>query len=104
MSIVKKSTGETRWEHIQAHGANDLSKPIQGVFDNDPVLTTQQAWQQVQLQGIRPVLENGLDTYTVPMGGRVGWQGGANGSGAALTNVKIFVKPGTTKIITAYPQ
>lgn len=74
------------------------------MFDDDPVLTTQQAWQRVQLQGIKPVVQGGTDVYTVPMEGRVGWQGGAKGSGAALTNVKIFTQRGTTKIITAYPE
>jgi hypothetical protein len=103
-SIVKKATGETRWEHIQLHGVNDMAKPLHGVFDSDPVITTYQAWQRGQLQGIAPVLENGVDVYNIPMGGRVGWQGGYNGTGAPLSNDRIVTQPGTTKIITAHPN
>jgi hypothetical protein len=103
-SIVKKSTGETRVQHVRAHGADNRNKPFHGVFDRDPVATTQEAWNRAQTQGIKPVRENGADVYTVPMGGRVGWQGGANGSGKALTNVKIVTQAGTTKLITGYPE
>lgn len=94
-SVVKKSTGETRWEHIQLHSVNDLGKPLHGVFDHGPVLTVQEAWQRVQSQGIKPTLENGADVYRVPMGRRVGWEGGSQGSGKAIKDVVIVTKPGT---------
>lgn len=96
--------GETRWQHIQKHGVNNTNKPLHGVFDNDPVLTTQEAWYRTQLDGVKPILDNGVDVYIVPMGRRIGWQGGANGTGAPLTSVKIVTQPGTTRIITAHPQ
>ena len=105
-STVKKSTGETRWEHIQSHGVHNILKPIQGVFDSDPVLTTQQAWLRGQLLGVKPFTDpaTGCDIYLVPMGGCVGWQGGYNGTGAALSDIRIVTQPGTTNIITAHPQ
>jgi RHS repeat-associated protein len=99
-SIVKKKTGETRWEHVQKHGVNDLKKDLHGVFDQDPVLTVQEAWYRAQRLGIKMDAEG---TLVVPMGRRVGWEGGRLGSGGELQSVTIHTTDGT-KIITAYPS
>jgi len=99
-SIVKKSTGETRWQHIQKHGTNNTNKPTHGVFNNDPVLTTQEAWYRGQRLGIQLSPDG---TLVVPMGRPVGWQGGVQGTGAALDNVTIITTDGT-QIITAFPS
>ncbi len=96
--------GQTAYDHVQAHGIDNLAKPLQGIFSNDPVLTTEQAWSQAQLQGIQPQIQgNGNSLYQVPMGGPVGWQGGFNGSGAPLTNVNIFVNP-ANQVVTSFPK
>jgi hypothetical protein len=65
--VVKQATGETRWKHVQLHGMDDVAKPLDGVFDGDPVATTIQAWQRGQLDGIRPNLDNGADVCVIPM-------------------------------------
>ena len=59
---------ESAYERVQLHGANDLSKPIQGVFNDDPVLAAQEAWARAQRLGVQPVTQGTRDVYTVPMG------------------------------------
>lgn len=99
-SIVKKKTGETRWQHVQKHGVNDLGKELHAVFDQDAVLTVQEAWYRAQRLGIKM---DKTGTLVVPMGRRVGWEGGKLGTGDALNSVTIHTTDGT-KIITAYPS
>ncbi|XZE42763.1 RHS repeat-associated core domain-containing protein [Pirellulaceae bacterium SH467] len=98
-SIVKKATGETRWEHVQKHGVNNLKKDFHGVFDQDAVLTTQEAWYRAQRLGIKVDTDG---TLVVPMGRRVGYEGGKLGSGVELNSVTIHTTD-SCKIITAYP-
>ncbi|TWT38309.1 polymorphic toxin-type HINT domain-containing protein [Blastopirellula retiformator] len=99
-SIVKKKTGETRWQHIQKRGINNTKKDLHGVFDEDAVLTVQEAWYRAQRLGIRM---DDTGTLVVPMGRRVGWEGGKLGTGVDLHSVTIHTTDGT-KIITAYPS
>ena len=93
--------GETGQQHVLLHGANNTSKPLHGVFTGDPVRTTQEAW--VRSQGIQPTVQGAHDMYIVPMGRTVGTQGGNQGTGASLTNVKIVVERNTNQVVTAYP-
>jgi hypothetical protein len=105
-SIVKQSTGETRYQHVSAHNVPNIDKAAHGVFIDDAVTTTNEAWSIVQSTGIQPVASGGVNVYTVPMGRNVGFAGGANANqlaGVPHTSVEIIVKPGTTQIITAYP-
>jgi len=77
-----------------------------GVFIDDAVTTTNEAWSIVQRTGIQPVSSGGVNVFTVPMGRNVGFAGGANANqlaGVPHTSVQLIVKPGTTQIITAYP-
>lgn len=99
-SIVKKKTGETCWQHVQKHGVNNTNKPLHGVFDQDPVLTVQEAWYRTQRLGISM---DETETLVVPMGRRVGYQGGKLGTGADLPNVTIHTVDGQI-IITSYPS
>jgi len=103
-SIVSKS-GETRWNHIEEHGWNDLGKEVHGVFNDDPVITAAEAWERGQRLGIATTLDpaTGAEILNVPMGRTIGWQGGYGGTGESLSSVRIVLKPGTTKIITAHP-
>src|SRR2546430_4455527 len=41
-----RTDGLTTAEHVELHGADDLTKDIQGVFAQDPVTTTELAWQK----------------------------------------------------------
>lgn len=95
--------GETRLAHIGKHGVDNVGKDLHGVFNGDPIRTTEQAWQKVISGDIQPVLDKGLDVYDVPFNG-AGWQGGALGTGQTLNSVKIVTLPGTSKIITAFPE
>jgi hypothetical protein len=105
-SIVKQSTGETRYQHVSAHNVPNIDKASHGVFIDDAVTTTNEAWTIVQRTGAQPVSSGGVSVYTVPMGRNVGFAGGANANqlaGVPHTSVQIIVKPGTNQIITAYP-
>jgi hypothetical protein len=99
-SIVKAKTGETRWQHLQRHAVDQPLRPgVHGVFDNDPVMTVQEAWYRGQRLGIQPSADG---TYVIQMGRRVGWEGGSLGTGQGLENITIHTVDG--KIITAYPS
>jgi hypothetical protein len=87
-------------QHVQKHGVDNLNKDLHGVFDQDPALTVQEAWYRAQRLGI-PMDAEG--TLVVPMGRRVGWEGGKLGSGGELRSVTIHTTEGT-KVITAYPS
>lgn len=96
--------GENAVDHVNLHGVDNLDKPIQGVFFGDPIATTEAAWAKAQTGGIQPVVQaSGNLVYDIPAGTSVGWQGGSNGTGAPLTNVRIITTP-TGQVITAFPK
>jgi hypothetical protein len=87
--------------HVRLHNKNDVSKKIHGVFDNDAVRTAENAWDRAQQLGLtKPDAGGGIN---VPMGGRIGWEGGSQGSGAALEYVRLVFQGTSDDIITAYP-
>ena len=90
----------TRANHVRAHNYNNLKKPIHGVFTEDAVLVTEQAWRRAAQMGLGP---NAGGELVVPMGKTVGWQGGYNGTGQGLSSVRLVLYPGTTGVRTAYP-
>ena len=96
--------GETAEEHVRLHAMNDTSKPLHGVFNGDPISTTNDAWARVQANGVQPLSRGARDVYTVPMDRVVGWEGGSAGSGSPLTNVVIVVERNTTQVVTAFPK
>jgi RHS repeat-associated protein len=103
MSLVKTSTGETRDDHIRTHEHDKPNKPDHGVFMEDGVAATHEAWQKGHEQGIA-IQSNGF--FEVPMGRDVGLAGGQSGLAAnhpLLNGVRIILQPGTNKLITAYP-
>ncbi len=103
-SLTPKKTGESRFDHVQKHGSNVTGKNVHSVFDGDPVLTTMEAWYRAQHLGIQPnKLKSGVLELIVPMGRKVGWQGGGRGTGAALDQIRILLKPDGETIITAMP-
>lgn len=95
-----KYKGESRSDHVRRHNVNDPDKDNHGVFTSDGVDITNKAWERAQDLGISP---NASGELVVPMGQTVGVTGGALGTGAPLTNVRICVVPGTTNIITSMP-
>ncbi|AGC46191.1 hypothetical protein MYSTI_04902 [Myxococcus stipitatus DSM 14675] len=104
LSIVKQSTGETREEHIRLHNTDNPNKPSHGVFADDGVAVTQEAWARAHTLGLTP---DSTGRLNVPMGRDVGLLGGIAGAAAnhpLLTSVTIIVIPGTNRLITAYPD
>ena len=95
-----KYKGESREDHVRRHNQNDLSKETHGVFNDDGVKITNEAWSRAQDLNLTPNADGEL---IVPMGRVVGIQGGSMGSGAALSNVRIILTPGTPNIITSMP-
>jgi hypothetical protein len=82
-----------RIKHVLAHTAPNPNKTMHSVFnvDRKQVLgLVDEAW----IARSNP-LPNDPGAYVVPMGRIVGTAG--------ETNIKIIMRPGTTKIITAYP-
>lgn len=82
-----------RVKHVLDHAVPNPNKTTHSVFnvDRKEVLgLVDEAW----LARSKP-LPNDPGAYVVPMGRTVGTAG--------ETNIKIIVRPGTTKIITAYP-
>ncbi len=97
---IVSGEGETRIEHVRLHEMNDMSKPKHGVFNGDAVEITENAWKS---RGKAIIRENGNKVeYTIPYN-NAGYQGGYNGTGQQLNNVKIVVLKGTTDIISAFP-
>lgn len=98
--------GEPADVHVLRHGVDDLSRKIHGVFNENPIAVTDDAWIIVQRDGIAPVVQgSGGNTrlvYHVPMS-RAGWQGGSLGSGARLDQVRIVTTP-DGRVVTAFPE
>ena len=85
------------------NGYDNPNKPAHGMFFDDGVTVTNEAWARAQKMGLKPDASGKL---TVPMDRQVGWLGGKAGAEASvpLNSVTIIVKPGTNQIITAYPD
>jgi RHS repeat-associated protein len=100
-SIVSKS-GENRFDHVRTHNSDMPMKDEHGIFFDDGVTVTNEAYARAQDLGITP--KNGI--YEVPMGRQVGAGGGRSGAQGflPLNKVTIVVVPGTNKLITAYPS
>ncbi len=97
-----KNPGQKRVDHIRTHNEDIPTKKFHGVFINDGVDTTNEAWARAQHLGIEP---DDAGFLTVPMGRQVGWEGGIAGSHGYVpcNSVTIQVVPDTNQIISAYP-
>ena len=104
-SIVS-AKGETRYAHVRLHNLDNLAKAAHGVFFDDGIRVTEEAWKIAVSKGIKGVHKGGVVEYTIPMGRQVGYLGGVAGSRAAvqLNSVKIIVRAGSNKVITAFPD
>ena len=98
---------DSRYNHVQNHGKDQINRLNHGVFDNDPVFTTEQAWAKARIDGVVGRSSGGGNIiYDVNMGSPVGWAGGAKESGAPLTWVRIIIdrSSGRNMIVTAFPR
>lgn len=98
-----KYAGQSRPDHVRLHNVDSPAKARHGVFFDDGVKVTDEAWERAQQLGLTP---DKTGKVTVPMQRQVGVAGGVEGSAAyvPLNSVTIQVVPGTNKIITAYPD
>lgn len=109
--VGRDPEGRTRKEHVLRH-AKDLPdrEGPHGVFDEGESLTfawIDEAWKTIQANRIRPQTEGDRETYTVPMGRRVGYLGGKTGAKQnhpPLTKIFLVVRKGTSEVITAFPK
>ena len=89
------------------HGADIPEKPSHGVFANDPVATTNAAWDKAVKDGITPTVGgNGNWNYDAPYS-EAGMGGGVSGKLAGnpiLDSVKIVTTPWTNKVVTSFPK
>jgi len=109
--VGRDPEGRTRREHVLRHARDfpDRDGP-HGVFDGGEGLAfawIDLAWEKVRSQKIKPDAEDSRETYTVPMGQRVGYLGGETGARRnhpPLNRVFLVVRRGTTEVITAFPR
>jgi len=104
-------SNSSRVSHVLRHSKDIPTRPGKhGVFDdaNDVFGVIDDAWQKkltnnIQPDPIRSDIYN--DAFIVPMGGRIGWEGGKNGVGILtdVTDVLIVVKKGTQDVVSSYP-
>ena len=107
----RDAKGLSRKDHVLRHAKDQPSRAgSHGVFDanGDAVFAViDEAWAKIKSKNIRPKTEGGSQTYTVPMGRRVGYLGGQNGARRkkpALKKVFIVVRKGTQDVVTAFPK
>lgn len=83
-------------------------KVSHGVFADDPIATTNAAWDKAVHQKISPTVgPNGNLVYDIPYS-EAGLQGGIPGAVAGnpiLDSVRIVTSPGgTNKVVTSFPK
>lgn len=106
-SRVNKN-GEGAITHVNKH-ANDIPNRVKphGVFVDDPVVTTNKAWEKVIKEGIIPSVnsKNQNLIYDVPFP-EAGLQGGLPGAAVGnpiLNTVRIITTPVGNQVVTAHP-
>jgi hypothetical protein len=103
--------GLTRREHVLRHAKDQPRRAgPHGVFDGGEAEAfglIDAAWQMAQKKKYKPTKEGRQSTYTVSMGYRVGFMGGALGKSKGnppLKKIFIVFETGTKNIITAFPK
>ena len=107
----RDAQGLTRKAHVLRHAKDQPNRAgSHGVFDADGdevFKVIDEAWGMIKTKNIRPNTEGDSQTYTIPMGRRVGYLGGKNGARRkhpALRSVFIVVRKGTKNVVTAFPR
>jgi hypothetical protein len=90
------------------HGSDRPRRTIHGVFADDPIATTDQAWDIAVRDGIQPTIDPGSGNwnYRVPFP-NAGLQGGQVGDAAGnpvLDKVLISTEPNCNTVTTAFPE
>jgi hypothetical protein len=87
------------------HGADDPLKVVHGVFADDPISMTNQAWQEVLAGNAAQDLGDPALAYWVDSA-EAGLQGGQVGNAAGnpiLNRIRIVLNPNNCEVISAYP-
>ena len=107
----RDAQGLSRKDHVLRHSKDQPDRAgSHGVFDagGDKVFEViDEAWRNIKERNLRPRMEGDSQTYTVPMGRRIGYLGGKNGArkkNPALDAIFIVVRKGTAQVITAFPR
>ena len=98
--------GQTAVDHVNMHGIDDPSKYAHGVFADDPITSTNQAWDTAVQNAIEPTVgSNGNWNYDIPYPD-AGLAGGISGSAAGnpiLNMIRIVTLPFSNTVVTAFP-
>ncbi|WP_326489761.1 RHS repeat-associated core domain-containing protein [Paraburkholderia sp. ZP32-5] len=106
-SRTNPRTGETAVDHVMQHGNDNSVKPSHGVFADDPIATTNAAWDKAVQTGIAPTVGGNRNwNYDIPYP-EAGLGGGISGNAAGnpiLNSVRIVTTPGTNQVVTSFPN
>ncbi|OHT23049.1 hypothetical protein A3Q29_21580 [Providencia stuartii] len=98
--------GLSRKDHVRRHGIDDPTRNIpHGVFNDNAINQTANAWQRAKELGIRPQVQGNKWIYEIPSP-NAGWQGGnpsLPGHGQALNTIKIATDANSNRVVTAFP-
>jgi RHS repeat-associated protein len=114
-----------RLSHVMEHTVDDLTKKKHGVFTlgDDLLSSMDEAYSRTQLYkwndklavgqsetlgGITRTIRqepSGLisENFVVDMGKKIGYEGGSQGSKAALNKIQISLEKGTSDVLTSFP-
>jgi RHS repeat-associated protein len=98
--------GEDALDHVMLHDADNLAKPVHGVFSGTSLDQVEEAWNIAKQQGIQPYAgNNGNWNYDIPFpdAGLRGGQAGAAAGNPILDSIKIVTLPNSNQVVTAFP-
>jgi len=98
----------SRKDHVRKHGIDSPTRTNpHGVFNGDPIITTQQAWRRAVENNMKPFQYNGQGNwiYDIPMPSAGKQLGSPHlpGYGSSTSHIRIVVEPKTNRIVTSYP-
>ncbi|MCB1096689.1 MAG: OB-fold nucleic acid binding domain-containing protein [Verrucomicrobiae bacterium] len=104
--------GRTRIEHVMRHAKDEPGRAgSHGVFEkgsqDDVLALIDEAWMLARKRGIKPAKEGNSLAYSIPMGRKIGYLGGTEGTRRrkpALTRLFLVIRSGSTDVITAFPK
>lgn len=95
----------SRVDHVLAHGVDNVSRPVHGVFTGRALDLTDEAWGLAQTGGAFTVQQGQRTLYFVDMGRPVGYVGGQAGAatGNPTVNYVQLVMQNGDELVTSFP-
>lgn len=93
--------GQPRSDHVRLHNQDNPIKDQHGVFYEDGVDLTNEAWEKAAREGLKPDAGGTLSVSFDKLIGRAG--GKASNTDELFYSVEIKLVPFTNQIITSYP-